>query len=189
MPKEQSVAPKERVNIRYKSAIGDAKEEIELPFRMLVLGDFSQQPDDRMLEDREPISINKDNFNKVLKEQNVKLAFSVPDTLTGKPDDEMNVELNIAALDDFRPDRIAQQVPELRRILEVRNHLTALKGRLGNDRDFVRGLNQILNDPALAQRIAAATKTTADAPSDAGASTPDAPPTPADDPAAGPQTS
>ena len=78
MGREQSVAPKERVNITYKPATGDAKEEIELPFRMLVLGDFNRRPDETPLEDRQKIDINKDNFNKVLKEQDVRLQASVP---------------------------------------------------------------------------------------------------------------
>ena len=53
MAKEGSVAPKERVNIVYRPATGDAKEEIELPLKLLVIGDFTQRPDDRMVEERE----------------------------------------------------------------------------------------------------------------------------------------
>ena len=59
MAKEASVAPRERVNIVYRPATGDAQEEIELPLKLLVVGDFTGKTDERMLEDREPINIDK----------------------------------------------------------------------------------------------------------------------------------
>lgn len=66
MAKEGSVAPKERVNIVYRPATGDAQEEVELPLKMLIMGDFTQTEDERAVEDREPINIDKDNFNDVM---------------------------------------------------------------------------------------------------------------------------
>jgi len=78
MAKEGSVAPKERVNIVYRPATGDAKEEVELPLKLLVMGDFTLRPDDRMVEEREPINIDKDNFNEVLKGQNLSLDVTIP---------------------------------------------------------------------------------------------------------------
>jgi type VI secretion system protein ImpB len=66
MAKEGSVAPKERVNIIYRPATGDQKEEIELPLKVLVMGDFTLQKDSRSVEDRHPVNIDKDNFNDVL---------------------------------------------------------------------------------------------------------------------------
>ena len=67
MAKEGSVAPRERVNIIYKPATGDAKEEKELPLKMMVMGDFTGRPDDRPLEDRKPINVDKDNFSDVMR--------------------------------------------------------------------------------------------------------------------------
>ena len=57
-----SVAPKERINISYKPAVGNAKEGVELPFKLLVLGDFTQSTNDVSLEDRKLINLNKSNF-------------------------------------------------------------------------------------------------------------------------------
>src|SRR5690349_17375844 len=67
MAKEASVAPKERVNIIYKPA-GDAQEDVELPLRILMLGDFTGRADETPVEERKPINIDKDNFNDVLAE-------------------------------------------------------------------------------------------------------------------------
>ena len=66
MSKEGSVAPKERVNITYKPATDGAQEDVELPLKILMHGDFTGRQDDRPLEDRKPINIDKDNFDKVM---------------------------------------------------------------------------------------------------------------------------
>ena len=86
MAKEGSVAPKERVNIVYRPATGDAKEEVELPLKLLIVGDFSLSPDERPVEDRKPINIDKDSFNEVLKAHNLKLDLNVADKISGEPD-------------------------------------------------------------------------------------------------------
>ncbi|HEU5398606.1 MAG TPA: type VI secretion system contractile sheath small subunit, partial [Gammaproteobacteria bacterium] len=56
-----SVAPKERVNIVYQSETGDNAEDVELPLKMLVLGDFTGKQSDKAVEERAPVNINKDN--------------------------------------------------------------------------------------------------------------------------------
>ena len=45
--KESSVAPKERINVTFKPATGGAVEEIELPMKVMVMGDFLQRHDPR----------------------------------------------------------------------------------------------------------------------------------------------
>jgi type VI secretion system protein ImpB len=148
MAKEGSVAPKERVNIVYKPATGDAKAEIELPNKTLVLGDFVQRTDDRAVEDRDPISVDKDNFNDVLKAQNVTLDVSVKNKLSGNddPDDKLPVHLEFTTLKNFEPDSIAESVPELAKLLEVREALKALKGPLANVPDFRKKMQDIIKD-------------------------------------------
>lgn len=146
MAKEGSVAPRERVNITYKPATGDAKAEIELPLKMVVMGDFIQRPDDRPLEERKPINIDKDNFEEVLKKQNLSLDMTVPNTLSGQEGEEMAVRLKFDSIKDFAPDSVANQVPELKKLLELRNALLALKGPLGNMPDFRKKLQSLLKN-------------------------------------------
>ena len=71
MSSQGSVAPKERVNIVYRPATGDAQAEVELPLKLLVLGDYTLRNDDTPIEDLKPINVDKDNFNDVLKGQNL----------------------------------------------------------------------------------------------------------------------
>jgi len=151
--KEGSVAPKERVNITYKPAIGDAKEEVELPLKLLMLGDYSMRQDPRPLEDRKPINIDKDNFSKVMSEQRLNLNFNVKNALSENPDDEMSVNLKFRRLADMEPEAVAGQVPELKKLLELRAALTALKGPLGNEKAFRNKIQQILGDPAQRNKL------------------------------------
>lgn len=146
MSKEGSVAPQERVNITYKSATGDAKEEVELPLKILALGDYTGRRDERAVEDRKPINIDKDNFNQVMTEQNLGVDVSVPDKLSADGGGELALSLKFRTLKDFEPEGLADQVPELRRLLELRSALTALKGPLGNIPSFRKKIQGILAD-------------------------------------------
>lgn len=152
MAKEGSVAPKERVNIVYKPATGNAQEEVELPLKILMMGDYTLRQDERALEDRKPINIDKDNFNQVMAEQKLELNLNVNDKLSNEGGD-MSVGLKFKKLSDFGPEAIANQVPEMRRLLELRSALHALKGPLGNIKTFQKKIQNLLGDDAARQRL------------------------------------
>lgn len=151
MSKEASVAPKERVNIRYRPATGDMKEDVELPLKMLVLGDFTLKEDDTPLEDRKKINIDKDNFNDVMREQKLSLQFSVENTLEGGGD--MAVSLKFETLKDFEPESVAASVPDLKKLLELREALKSLRDPLGNVTAFRKRIDELLKDPAARARL------------------------------------
>ncbi len=155
MAKEGSVAPKERVNIVYKPATGDQQEEKELPFKTLVVGDFTLRPDDTPVEDREVISVDKNNFDDVLKGQDLKLDMSVQNKLSGSddPDEKLAVSLKVESMKDFDPDNIVQQVPELQKLMELREALKALKGPMGNVPAFRKKVQELVDDPGARERI------------------------------------
>ena len=153
--KEGSVAPRERVNIVYKTYVGDAEEEIELPFRFLVMGDFTGRPDETPIEERQPINVDKDNFDSVLAAQEVSVAANVPNKLSGQEGDEMAVSLKFEKMRDFTPDAVCEQVPELRSLVELRDALTVLKGPLGNVPAFRKRLEAVLDDPEAQKKLMA----------------------------------
>ncbi len=156
MAKEGSVAPKERINIVYKPAT-NMDEEIELPFKMMVMGDFTGRADDTPLEDRARINIDKDNFNQVLAEQKINISLGVADKLSpdAEEGDELAVDLSVDNMRSFEPEQIVQQVPELRSLLEIREALVALKGPLGNVKAFSKKLKDVLSDDAARDRLVA----------------------------------
>ncbi len=148
MAQEGSIAPKERVNIVYRPATGEAKEEVELPLKVLVMGDFTHSVDERAVEERETINVNKDNFNDVLASQNINLSFNVANKLAdAKEGDELGVNLNIKSIKDFEPDEIIKQVPELAKLLELREALKSLKSPLSNLPDFRKKVQALVSDP------------------------------------------
>lgn len=153
MGKEGSVAPKERVNITYKPATGDQQEEVELPLRIMMMGDYTGKADDTPLEERKPINVDKDNFANVMAEQNLSLDMNVDDKLAGEPGSEMAVSLKFDSLKDFTPEGIAEQVPELRQLMQLRSALTALKGPLGNIPKFRKKIQGLLGDEGARERL------------------------------------
>ncbi|QRY81330.1 type VI secretion system contractile sheath small subunit [Pseudomonas sp. PDNC002] len=156
MAKDGSVAPKERINITFKPATGNAQEEIELPLKLLVLGDFTQRADDRKVEDRKPIGIDKNNFDEVLAKQELSLTLNVPNRLQeNAPDEDLGVSLRVNSMKDFNPASLVDQVPELKKLMELRDALVALKGPLGNAPAFRKAIESVLADDDSRDRVLA----------------------------------
>lgn len=151
MPKTQSVAPKERINIRFKPDIS-AQEEIELPLKLLMMGDYLGQPDSTPINERKLISIDKNNFNEVLKAHQIKLNLLCDNRLSNT-DEQISIELNIQSIRDFDPDCIAKQVPELKKLLAIREALVALKGPLGNTPQFRKKLSELIQCPNTSKKL------------------------------------
>ena len=132
-----------RVQITYDVEIGDAIEMKEIPFVVGVLGDLSGKPDEPLpkLKDRKFIEIDRDNFNNVLEGMKPRLAFKVDNKLTDE-DTKMAVELRFKSIDDFHPERVADQITPVRKLVEARGRLSDLLGKLdGNDT-----LDELLQD-------------------------------------------
>lgn len=157
MSKETSVAPKERVNIKYKPATGDAKEEVELPLKLVMIGDYTQRPDDTPVEDRDLVNINKDNFNEVMKSHDLSLDLSTDNKLVeqkeGEEQEQLPISLKFESLSDFSPESVVRQTPELNKLLELREALVALKGPLGNVPAFRKAIQNVLGDEAAREKL------------------------------------
>lgn len=154
MAKEGSVAPKERINVTFKPATGNAQEEIELPLKLMVLGDFTQRADDRKIEERRPISIDKNSFDEVLAKQELSLTLGVPNRLGDESaDEDLAVQLKINSMKDFNPASLVEQVPELKKLMELRDALVALKGPLGNAPAFRKAIESVLSDDDSRERV------------------------------------
>ncbi|MBD8494479.1 type VI secretion system contractile sheath small subunit [Pseudomonas syringae] len=147
MAKEGSVAPKERINVTFKPATGGAQEEIELPLKLLAIGDYTRRLDERKVEDRKPINIDKHSFDDVLAKQALALTLSVANRLQDDDSPEaLALDLRFNSMKDFNPVSLVEQVPELRKLMELRDALVALKGPLGNAPAFRKAIEGALAD-------------------------------------------
>ncbi|GAB7527976.1 type VI secretion system contractile sheath small subunit [Pseudomonas sp. 3A(2025)] len=147
MAKDGSVAPKERINVTFKPATGGAQEEVELPLKLLAIGDYTRRADERKVEDRKPIGIDKNTFDEVLAKQELSMTLSVPNRLQdGSPNEELAIALRFNSMKDFNPASLVEQVPELKKLMELRDALMALKGPLGNAPAFRKAIEGALAD-------------------------------------------
>lgn len=151
----QKEKPPARINLFLDVVKGDAQKKVELPLRMLVMGDFTGKESGIPLEDREKINLNKDNFEDVLRSQDVGIEMVVKDTLSGGEDDDMKVNLKIDSMADFHPEQVAKQVPQLQKLLATRNLLQDLRNRIISVSDFRKGLEKIVKDPEALKQLQA----------------------------------
>ncbi|MCV2511670.1 type VI secretion system contractile sheath small subunit [Leclercia pneumoniae] len=148
----QNEVPKARINLKLSLHTGGAQKKVELPLKLLAMGDFSNGKESRPLSEREKINVNKNNFNSVLSEFNPEVNLSVKNTLANS-DSAENVELSFSDIKDFEPEQVARQIPQLRAMLAMRNLLRDLKSNLLDNATFRKELEKILKDPALSQEL------------------------------------
>lgn len=147
-----------RVQIEYDVEIYGSEKKVQLPFVMGVLADLSGKPAEAPppVADRKFLEIDVDNFDSRMKGIKPRVAFQVPNTLTGEG--SLNVELTFDSMDDFTPAAVARKVDALGKLLETRqqlsNLITYMDGKSGAE-DLV---SKLLQDPALLQTLAASKK-------------------------------
>ena len=161
MPAKESLQKKldrvrpPRVQIKYEVEIGDAMELKELPFVLGVLGDYSGKPEKPLppLKQRKFVNIDRDNFDKVMEGMAPRLAYRVDDKLSGEEGKQLNVELKFKSMDDFHPEQVAKQIEPLRQLLQTRDKLKDLLGKLeGNDK-LDELLQSVLNSTEAKQSL------------------------------------
>lgn len=153
-----------RVQIEYDVEVYGSEKKIQLPFVMAVLADLTGNPEEALpqVTDRKFLNIDVDNFDERLKAMKPRVAFQVPNTLTGEG--SLNVALTFESMADFTPAAIARKVGALNQLLEARtqlaNLLTYMDGKAGAE-DLIA---KALKDPALLQSLASAPKPTDETP-------------------------
>jgi type VI secretion system protein ImpB len=138
---------KPRVHITYDVETEGAAVTKELPFVVGVLGDFSGQPTEPLkpLKDRKFIQIDRDNFNDVMARMTPGLNLKVKNTL--KDDgSEMGVQLKFSSMDDFAPEKVAQQIDPVKKLLETRDKLRDLLTKVDRSENLENILENVLKN-------------------------------------------
>ncbi|RXJ67331.1 type VI secretion system contractile sheath small subunit [Halarcobacter ebronensis] len=143
---KQSESPKERINVTYRPATGDVQEDVEIPYKLTILGEYNPNEERVSIEEKRAIKIDKNNFNDVLKAQNLSVNFNVDNKLIEDEDASLNVNLKINGIKDFSPEKIVESVPEMKVLMQLRQSLMALKGPLGNVPAFRKAIEEAISN-------------------------------------------
>jgi type VI secretion system protein ImpB len=156
-----------RVQIEYDVELYGAEKKIQLPFVMGVMANLSGNPAEPLpdVADRKFLDIDIDNFDQRLKAMKPRVAFQVPNTLTG--DGNLMVDITFESMDDFSPAAVARKVDALNKLLEARQQLASLVTYMDGKTGAEQLIRQLLQDPGLLQAVASAPK-----PAEAGADAP-----------------
>ncbi|HKA43793.1 MAG TPA: type VI secretion system contractile sheath small subunit [Burkholderiales bacterium] len=147
-----------RVQIEYDVEVYGSEKKVQLPFVMGVMSDLSGKPADPLapVADRKFLEIDVDNFDDRLKSMKPRVAFQVPNTLTGEGN--VSVDITFESMDDFTPAAIAKKVGALNKLLEARselaNLLTYMDGKTGAE-DLIA---KVMKDPNLMKALSSAPK-------------------------------
>jgi len=147
-----------RVQIEYDVELYGAEKKIQLPFVMGVLSDLSGKPAEALppVADRKFLEIDVDNFDSRLKATKPRVAFQVPNALTGEGN--MSVDITFENMDDFSPAAVARKVDSLNKLLEARQQLSNLVTYMDGKGAAEELIGKVLQDPALLQSLAATKK-------------------------------
>ena len=147
-----------RVQIEYDVEIYGAEKKVELPFVMGVIADLSGKPAEPLppVDERKFLEIDIDNFDDRLKAIKPRVAFQVPNTLTGEGN--LSVEMTFESMDDFSPSAVARKVDALNQLLTARTQLANLVTYMDGKSGAEELVSNLLNDPALLKTLASAPK-------------------------------
>jgi len=147
-----------RVQIEYDVELYGSKKKVQLPFVMGVLSDLSGKPSEPLpaLADRKFTDVDVDNFDSFLKSQKPRVAFQVPNTLTGEGN--INLDITFESMDDFSPAAIARKVDALNKLLEARSQLANLLTYMDGKTGAENLIQKVLQDPELLKSLGQAPK-------------------------------
>jgi type VI secretion system protein ImpB len=147
-----------RVQIEYDVEVYGAQKKIELPFVMGVMADLTGKPAEALapVADRKFLEIDVDNFDDRLKSMKPRVAFQVPNTLTGEG--SLNVELTFQSMDDFSPAAVAKKVDALNKLLTARTELSNLLTYMDGKSGAEELINKLLDDSELLKSLASTPK-------------------------------
>ncbi len=147
-----------RVQIEYDTETYGSEKKVQLPFVVGVMSDLSGKPAEPLppIDDRKFLEIDVDNFDDRMKAIKPRVAFTVPNTLTGEGN--LAVDITFESMEDFSPAAVARKVDGLNKLLDARNQLSNLVTYMDGKTGAEQLITKVLADPALLSSLAAAPK-------------------------------
>jgi len=143
-----------RVQIEYEVETYGSEKKVQLPFVVGVMSDLSGKPVDALppVADRKMLEIDIDNFDSRMKAIQPRVAFMVPNTMTGEGN--VAVDITFESIDDFSPAAVAKKVDSLAKLLDARTQLSNLLTYMDGKSDAEELIRKVLSDPVLLKSLA-----------------------------------
>ena len=151
----QDEIPKSRLTLRYKTEVEGQPEDITLPLRMSVLGDFSNgaSKDRKMdLEERRMRNLDGTNTDSVMKDMGIKMSFAVANKVD-PGGEEMQVDLPIESMRSFSPEQVAEKVPKLKGLLMLKKLIEEALSNVDNRKDFRKLLGELMGNQEALEKL------------------------------------
>ncbi len=152
-----------RVQVEYDVELYGAEKKVNLPFVMGVMSDLSGKPAEPLprVEERKFVDIDAENFDDRMKSMKPRVAFQVPNVLTGEGN--ISVDMTFDSMEDFSPDKVAEKVDGVKQLLEARKQLANLLSYMDGKTGAEELIQKLLEDPALLKTLSAQAKQEAQA--------------------------
>ena len=146
----QDELPRSRITLKYRTTISGQPEDVNLPFRLLVMGDFSggsskDRKDD--LEDRKLRSVSGKNIDSLMEDMKMSVSFTVPNMINPDVEADLNVTLPISSMKSFHPDEIVKNVPKLKALRLLKELLRETQSNVDNRKDLRKTIYELFKDP------------------------------------------
>lgn len=146
----QDEIPRSRLTLTYRTTINGEPETVDLPFRLLVMADYSlgsSKDRKKDLEGRELRSLNGRNLDSVMKDMDMSIDFEVDDKISGTDGSKLQVKLPINSMKSFSPDEIVNHVPKMKALLLLKNLLQELQSSIDNQKELRKLIQELYSKP------------------------------------------
>jgi len=154
----QDEIPKSRLTLRYKTEVNGQPEDITLPMRLLVTGDFSQgSSSDRIvdLDERRIRNLDGTNTDQVMKDMGMSLNFTVENKIDGVDEEDLQILLPINSIKSFSPDQVAQHVPKLKGLLALKELIGEMLSNVDNRKELRKLMDELMSNPESLEKVLA----------------------------------
>jgi type VI secretion system protein ImpB len=153
----QDEIPKSRLTLRYKTEVNGQPEDLTLPMRFLIAGDFSQgsSADSLVdLDERRIRNMDGTNTDQVMKDMGMSINFTVANKID-EGEEDLQVSLSINSIKSFSPDQVAQQVPKLKGLLALKGLIREMQSNVDNRKELRKLMDQLMSNPENLEKVLA----------------------------------
>ncbi|MFU8789776.1 MAG: type VI secretion system contractile sheath small subunit [Methylobacter sp.] len=154
----QDEIPKSRLTLRYKTEVNGQPEDITLPMRLLITGDFSQgSSNDRIvdLDERRIRNLDGTNTDQVMKDMGMSLNFTVENKIDGGEEEDLQISLPIDSIKSFSPEQVAQHVPKLKGLLALKDLIGEMLSNVDNRKELRKLMDELMSNPESLEKVLA----------------------------------